>query len=542
VVVNATGNVKLTWNEAQCAQRLVDAPFWPCQTGSPLSAFGPDPWDSGPLQVYATYADGGSGAVRLRASGSAGDGGGSAVGLYYAERPGSFVGHVNMIAVWAWDPTFGNGPYSWNVTGGYTVTATAVPAPFQVTESGPDASGTVTYTVEPLYDLRFSSPVAGWPAGATFWAFYPGDSLPDQPDRSWPGWEITECQFQLVCQWKPPVPGRMQVLAHLEGQPAYMRSKPAPGQCQHAAGPMELQSVRASASGGCGEQEPKLVLKCDGQTDARSVVRGNRMECTAEPEPAGAAVTGLQWEFRDEQGHTIPGPAGEAKWGGIMVVVGEMKVSGSVNGKPQAPTLPVTVTARDWTGKITFPAEPQPEWTKGPPLVYPPTIQGDTLADGTLGRSTWAFPEPASGYAQGSGPNEGWYYLDAPPYFSPRESHIYYNEALKPSDPFYRAQRGNSGAVAFGRRACGSDFMAHAARHIPVHESGHYSRAKTLTESPAGAAMLEIAIVYGADPAEDSTAYRSMFRPYLAADKAQQDEWDRRSVLDVPCQLTVPTN
>jgi hypothetical protein len=217
--VNVAGNVKLTWNDGPCTQRAIEAPFWPCQDESPFSEFGTEPWYGGPLSVYATYENGGGGAVRLRASGNSGEDGGSAVGLYYANQPGSLWGRVNMIAQWAWDPIFGNGPYSWKVTGGYTVTATAVPSPFQVTESAPDASGVVTYTVEPLYGLHFSSPVRGWPAGATFWEFYHGDALSDHPDLSRPGMSITECQFQLVCRFKPPAPGRVQVLAHLEGSP-----------------------------------------------------------------------------------------------------------------------------------------------------------------------------------------------------------------------------------------------------------------------------------------------------------------------------------
>lgn len=83
--------------------------------------------------------------------------------------------------------------------------------------------------------------------------------------------------------------------------------------------------------------------------------------------------------------------------------------------------------------------------------------------------------------------------------------------------------------------------MRAAARHIPQHESGHYTRAIALATG-AGVPLLESAAVFGSDPAEDSTAYRTMLRQYIAADSAIQTEWDHRSVLHVPCTLNVPTH
>ena len=61
--------------------------------------------------------------------------------------------------------------------------------------------------------------------------------------------------------------------------------------------------------------------------------------------------------------------------------------------------------------------------------------------------------------------------------------------------------------------------MRTAARHVPAHESGHYTRAKGFAEG-AGAPMLESA----------------------AADSAIQADWDKRNVLRVPCTLTVPAH
>ena len=290
------------------------------------------------------------------------------------------------------------------------------------------------------------------------------------------------------------------------------------------------------------QQEPKLGLKCDGRAGADSVIRGNRMECIVSSEPAGAALANVRWQFEDEQGHAIAGPSGgDLNWGGVMVVGGKMQVTATLSDKPVAAVVAVTVTPRDWTGKITFPPEPQPTWVRGDPLKYPPTMTGDTLADGTLGKARYPHPEPASGYGEGTGPNAGWYFLDQLPYFSPSSSQIFLNVALQPSDPFYQAQRGQQGQLVFGTRACGQDFMRAAARHVPAHESGHYTRAKGFAEG-AGAPLLESAAVFGTDPAADSTAYKTMFRTYLAEDSAIQDDWDKRNVLRVPCTLTVPTN
>lgn len=224
-----------------------------------------------------------------------------------------------------------------------------------------------------------------------------------------------------------------------------------------------------------------------------------------------------------------------------MVVSGEMKLGAKVNGQAQNASITISVAVRDWSNQMTFPPEPEPEWVSGPPLVYPPIIQGDTLADGTLGLTTWPKPEPASGYGEGSGPNAGWFFLDRPPYFSPRQSHIYLNNALKPSDPFWQAQQGPPpGQVVMGRAACGPDFMRLAARHISQHEHGHYSQAKALAESTLGATLLEGAIHWG-DPVSEE-AMDSLIQNYLRADRAQVAHWDSVSVLHVTCDFTRPRN
>jgi hypothetical protein len=508
-------------------------PAWPCPAGPITSNFDSEPGTFGPVQLRAENW----GAVKLR-----GTGGNTAIGLHFQDAAGSLSGWTQVNSLVAWNPNDGGGTPSYFLSGGYYVNVMQIASPLLLSEGPPaDSLGTRTYTVGPLYGLKFSNPL-DWgfyrPPGSVVWEFLPGDDVPETGTWSGPRWYLYECEYQTTCRWAPPRPGRMEAYAYVEGRGAFVRS--GTRECQAPGQPSGLFADLIAS--GCG-QDPALVLKCDDQTSVDTVTRGNRMKCVASSEPANASVTGLKWLYLDEESHTITGPEGALEWAGVMVVGGQVQVSAAVNGTPQAASLAVTVKSRDWTGMITFPPQPSEEWTKGPPLRYPPTIQGDTLADGTLGRTTYPLPEAASGFAEGTGPNEGWFFLDAPPYFSARQSHIYYNEALKPTDPFYRAQRGNGGGVVvMGKPACDQTFMAHAARHIPVHETGHYSRAKTLAESPAVAKMFEEAKVYGADPAADSTAYVTLFKAYFNADSVQQADWDRRSVLYVPCQLTVPTN
>jgi hypothetical protein len=505
-------------------------PNWPCSSLEPYSGFDPEYPDAfrGPVRLAAVSPTGSVDVLELRGVGGPDEG----IGLTQREFSRTVLATPALI-----NPTvqeFGTtGPSiaSYIFDGSYTVTVTAITSPIRVTEGAAETDGSRSYTVEPLYGLQLINPhsSSSEPPGAARWFFVPGEDIDPAAPNSDPPWAINECRNQTSCRWTPPGPGRVQVSAFVEARRARARSVGAP-QC-------------ASASD-C-SQEPKLVLRCDGRTDTDSVLRGNHMECVATAEPAAATLTALQWRFNDEQGHTIPGPAGELKWAGIMVVGGQVQITGTVNGKPSGATLAVTVTARDWRNKITFPPEPQPTWTKEAPLVYPPTLEGDTLTDGTLGKARYPYPEPASGYGRGTGPNEGWYFLDQLPYFSPTGSRIYLNLALDPSDPFYQAQQGPSsafGRVVLGQLPCGQEFMRRAARHVPAHESGHYSRGKAFAESAEGSSLLESALVFGMDPADDSTAYSTMFQRFFAADSAIQADWDKRNVLRVPCRFTVPAH
>lgn len=493
-------------------------PNWPCSSLAPYSGYDLEYPDAfrGPVRLATISPTGSFDFLELRGSGGPDEG----IGLTQREFSRDVLASPALLnpSVQQFGTT-GPSVSSYIIDGSYMVTVTRIASPIRVTEGAAEADGSRTYTVEPLYGLKFINPLGSFdPPGAVRWFFVPGEDVDPVAPNSDPPWRIYECSNLTSCRWTPPGPGRVQVSASVE-----------------------TRRARARSGGAAPDtpQEPKLVLRCDGKAETDTVTRGNRMECTASPEPAGATVTDVRWEFRDDSGHVITGPSGELGWGGIMVVGGQIKVSGTVNGKQQAPTMTIVIKPRDWTGQIVFPPEPKWDTTSGPPLRYPPIIEGDTLADGTLGQAGWPRPEPASGYGEGTGPNDGWFFFDKPPYFSPNESHIWINIALTPTDPFWRAQRGPPpGRVVFGKPACGPEFMRHAARHIATHEHGHYAQAEALAKSPQGAALLESAIRWG-DPVSEAEQ-DELIQNWLRADRAQVAHWDSVSILHVPCDFTRP--
>jgi hypothetical protein len=326
-MVHVTGGVNLVWNPA-CADM---PPNWPCMDHSPTGSYGESPGFGGPVQLF-NVASGVSSAVRLRGSGGAGTTPASAVGIFYQTRPGPLVGHVSMTAVYAHNSINGGRTPSWFVSGDYTVTATRIDAPFTVTESAPEPDGTRTYTAEPLPGLRFSNfPTSGqFPPGAAFWSFHPGDSLPDQPARSGPGWQVPGCQYQLVCRYKPPVPGRMQVNAFVEWQRAIVRSRPA------------------------FVPEPRLSLTCNAHSDSVAVERGEAIDCRAEATPVGGGP--ITWEFAaDSSAYRNPAAGGTphrgTSWTGKMVLSGTITARASLENRALEARVHVRVAPRNWVGK-----------------------------------------------------------------------------------------------------------------------------------------------------------------------------------------------
>jgi len=353
VVLNVTGNVQLTWNEAPCAQRAIEMPNWACQNGSPLVNFAAGPWEGGP--VWLRTGEGSGGQVRLRGTGGANSG--AAIGLYYAAQAVTLTGHVNMTAQWAPDPNFGNGPFSYHVSGGYSVAATAVPSPLQLTEGEPDSTGERPYTVEALYGLQFINPV-GYPghipAGATFWRFFPGDSVGDTPDRTGGGWDVRECQNQMVCRYRPPGPGRMQVQAYVEGQFADVRSKRAPGQCSTASSLRPDTSFASGIRSVCAPAvSPRLSVTC-----SPPITRGTNVSCRAFVSPAMPFTIVRREATADriavtDTTHEDYAAGDTAEWSGVAIASSRVRITAVISQEGSATTVSGTsrfsVRERPWT-------------------------------------------------------------------------------------------------------------------------------------------------------------------------------------------------
>ena len=256
VLVTVTGDIEQRWN-AECDSR---PPYWPCQSGSVIAPFGSEPWDGGPVTMWANQ-NGDSTAINLRGQG--GSNTTSAIGVKFFTAGGTLRGRVVASPKWAWDPNFGTGPFSYYLGGGYDVIATAIPSPAGVTDTGAlDSLGTRDYTVQPLYDLEFFNPL-GWgysaPAGAVDWYYIPGDSVSAKGGFNDGYIGIPECHYKTTCRYTPPGPGRMQATAYVETQYTITRgntigwcTSPVPDQPDDAAVPPECEDKQF---GGC----PKIL-------------------------------------------------------------------------------------------------------------------------------------------------------------------------------------------------------------------------------------------------------------------------------------------
>jgi hypothetical protein len=217
VVINVSGDVQQAWNP-DCAYA---PPNWPCQSGSVVGAFEPVPSEGGSVQMWAN-----SSPVKLRGVG--GSNSTSAIGLHYPTTGGPLTGKVSAQAKYAWNPNTGTGPFSYYLSGGYSVSAMGVPSPIGITDSGPmDSLGTRQYSVEPLYGLQYINPLDWswtWPAGAIRWYFIPGDSVSERAGFTGQFIEVGQCQFQATCEYTPTGPGRMQATAYVETRYAMLRS------------------------------------------------------------------------------------------------------------------------------------------------------------------------------------------------------------------------------------------------------------------------------------------------------------------------------
>jgi hypothetical protein len=284
------------------------------------------------------------------------------------------------------------------------------------------------------------------------------------------------------------------------------------------------------------KQQPELTVTC-----TNPVTRGEQIICTAgkkRPEtPGELRITGWSFEGGGSSIKAEGNDQNSSTWGGVMVVSGAIRVDGTIGGRPALPgSMSVDVRGRTWTAQTVYP-DAKSAYVGEPELRYPPVTPAiSELEDGVFGK--YLDAPPIIALAEGSGPNRGWVYVDKPPVFSLTPL-IYLSIALSPQDPFYRAQRGESGIRFSGRPPCGPDFMRQAARHVPAHEEGHHRVAKSFYESTAVTEQLEQRIVFDPDGTMSTTEVAADFiTPLRMQLKSLQDSHDRSDILAVPCSFT----
>jgi hypothetical protein len=360
------------------------------------------------------------------------------------------------------------------LSGGYNVTATAVPSPVALTESDPDSTGTRTYTVTPLYGLVFMNPTGdSRPAGAINWYFIPGDSV-----SSTPGWSeynewIQECQFETTCRFRASGPGKVQVNASVERQGVTVRSGGASRpQCQAGVGP--LGSARSSVSVSECSQEPKAVLACTGDLGENQVTRGQPIHCEVHKDPASSpgelTITGWSFEGEARTDEPLTGTA----WEGPMVRPGTITVKARVgSGAEQTATAMISVAARDWSSKApTITAHRVPN---GDPHTTPALPEAVMWAH-HLGHTRF-WPDNDETELIDKGPNRDYYYF-ADVKFSVGAYYSLNDEAFEPISRFTLAQEPNSSASGSVTRVSGMNYcqqrdVPRAAARVETHENEH---------------------------------------------------------------------
>lgn len=370
IIIRTSGQVHSDVNEA-CGKAATE--LWPCQTGNQLSPFSPTfPSTVGPVQVVLQTGTSET-PVPLRGAGGGG------IGLLYSSNGGVLAGRVMLAANFWWAAGHDHIP-AFTFSGGYSVTAEAVPPPLEVVESGGGAGAPKVYSVAPLYGLQLINPrdpyyFQFWPAGAVTWTFVRGENVSDDPRV--PGIEhipVNDCGFQITCSYTPPGPGRMQATAWVEGRPVTIRS-----------------AVAAVTP-------PSLDLSCPA-----TILRGANMRCTVVA--TGGTLSKVQWLFVDTLHHRIPGPADSLSWRGQMVIGGRMYAEGEVNGVAVRDSADVAVRARTWNNirlnvrQDSYPAGHLP----APSLVTLPGHLGDSHADSVAPLHTKQIAD---------GPNAGWWFLE----------------------------------------------------------------------------------------------------------------------------------
>ncbi|MDQ4078044.1 MAG: hypothetical protein M3220_17575 [Chloroflexota bacterium] len=478
VLIEVSGAIQTAPNPA-CADQ---PPYWPCPGGPIAYDFDSEPTSQGMGPVWICTNTGPTcGGLRLRGSGTA-----TAIGLHYQAVPRTLYGKLNLQQQIAWNSLSGFGAFSYFLSGGYTVSATAIPNPLQLSEAAPDAEGMRTYSVQPLHGLQFWNPhgYGHLPAGMVGWYFFPGDSVSSEPSFAGSYRYVAECEYQTTCRYRPPGPGKMQAAAYVERQYAFVRNTHA-DPCAPASSFAVSGARLAVATSGCQEQQPKLKLVCSGERGgANTVIRGERIRCEAkkDPENAPGALTITQWSFEGED--RIDGELTSTVWEGVMVKSGTVQVSGTIGSTTPPPsTAAIEVKDRVWANSPVFTIKEVMEGEDSR-LTLPPRV----TAAHDLGLSNFfkeAAPtddpfDPTKEVI--GGPNHGLYYygdLSFPIY----AYYILNRAAIRRGSNFYNAQEpgsGGGGTRLGGFNWCSQSVVsqslldlvqAHELEHIRVYQT-----------------------------------------------------------------------
>lgn len=387
-------------------------PNWPCSSLAPYSGYDLEYPDAfrGPVRLATVSPTGSFDFLELRGSGGPDEG----IGLTQREFSRDVLATPALI-----NPSvqqFGNtGPSvaSYIIDGSYMVTVTRIASPIRVTEGAAEADGSRTYTVEPLYGLKFINPLGSFdPPGAVRWFFVPGEDVDPVAPNSDPPWTINECRNLTTCRWTPPGAGRVQVSASVETRRARARSTGAP--------------------------EPKLSLSCNMQSDSVTMQRGGSIDCRAQATPQ--ASNPILWEFvADSFPYRNPAigstPHAGATWTGKMVLSGMITARTTIQGQPFSEQIHVRVTAREWRGKEFEHAAAEDSADAGEFTDRPDNVRQlghiHNLAHWVLGQGYW---EPIL-----SGPNDLLGFLTKIPIRYQGRVHVN-RLALRDSSAFWLAQ------------------------------------------------------------------------------------------------------
>jgi hypothetical protein len=215
-----------------------------------------------------------------------------------------------------------------------------------------------------------------------------------------------------------------------------------------------------------------LIARCE----PAHLVRGEQVTCMARLEPPGPFL--LLEKRAVARGKPLVDPSqgrfesgGEVHWSGPAVLDTEVRIRVRTPEGDLTARAGFTVEARQWP-RLQLPGIVAP-WDYGDDEMFggwPPRGRADGLVvDGTLAALRISQASPPVAYAE-EGPDARWLYAGRPA--PPPSAHAYVSRALRPDDPFYRAQRGELGGI---QAPCGARDLEDLRRRLLEHEGAAVS-------------------------------------------------------------------